>query len=289
MKKFTIGVLFGTLIGVGSLIAQQYTVEHTTVVPNFMNGVQIAGVNLAADGIATLASGETISNAVDGQFLFTRDTSGSVSIVAADDNTDAALVVRPGGATSFTLGGSSTTSTTFTTDDTGDGEIALRANSVGAGELAGTYQNVIFCGENAENGTTFFGPATAPLGGSWATPVNLASAGCDALDNTTEATADAPISTLATKVNGFRCVTDAVLGAGETIVFTLRTAAANAVTTDGAQTTLTCTIGEAATECRNVAGTTTNIVAGATLAMSVVETSNNTDDNAWCVATVSWP
>lgn len=190
---------------------------------------------------------------------------------------------------SISIGSLLTPSTSITSDGTGDGELVLPINSVGGTEFVGHYKELILCGENAENGVTYFAPATAPFGGTWATPVNLGSVGCDALDNTTEATADAPISTLATKVHGMYCVTDGTLGAGESIVFTLRTAAGNAVSKDGGSSTLTCTISEATTACRTNKGTSTNIAAGATVAMSVTETSNNADDNAWCSVLVSFP
>ena len=113
---------------------------------------------------------------------------------------------------------------------------------------------------------------------------------CDGLDSGTEATADAPISTLAVKVLGFSCKQSAASGASETTTYTLRTAAADAVTTDGGATVLSCAIaGATATECRTVAGTTTNIVAGATLAIKALATANLSAQDARCVALVSYP
>lgn len=196
--------------------------------------------------------------------------------------------VAPATAGPLTVGSSGTTAVTVTTDDTGDAEEVHRANSIGPGEVFGLYKELILCGELAENGTTFLGPSTGQFGGNGA-DLSIGGTACDALDNVTEATADAPISPLATKINGMYCTTDGTLGASESIVYTLRTAAANAVTTDGAATTVTCTIGTGETACRSPSGTTTNIAAGATVAISATETSNNADDNGWCSVMVSFP
>ncbi len=149
------------------------------------------------------------------------------------------------------------------------------------GGVSAVLDRVIFCGENAENGTIFFGPATALFGGD-GSDYSLGSVNCDALDNATEATADAPILTAAAfQVMGFRCKTDGTLGAGESIVFTLRSAAADLTPS------VTCTISEAETECSDVTSTSTDVAAGATVAMKVVEASNNADDNAWCQAVIA--
>lgn len=191
--------------------------------------------------------------------------------------------------TTMVIGDASMTSLTVTTNDTGNDQVLMPMNSIGFGrEIVGVMSRVIFCGELAENSTTFLGPSTGSMGGNGA-DLSIGSSACDALDNATEATADAPISTLVTKVIGFRCVTDGTLGASETLTFTLRTAAADVVTTDGAQTTLTCALAAGETECRAIAGSTTNIAASATLAMQATEASNNADDNAWCEVMVSWP
>jgi hypothetical protein len=190
------------------------------------------------------------------------------------------------GATSvlpMTYGGATAESLTITMDDTGDAEVVMPENAIGPDDTAVLHDTVIFCGENAENGTTYFGPATALFLGDASADTTLGSAACDALDNVTEATADAPlVAGLSYKATGFWCYTDGTLGAAETIDFTLRTAAGDVVTTDAALTTLTCQIAEAGTYCRTVAGSTTDIAAGATVAMKVVQSSDNADDNSWC-------
>ncbi len=255
-----------------------------------ITGLAFGAAPVFVPGENTLQNSETISNTTDGTITFGRNDAGTVTINSADNDSTAAVTIAPGGAAAMTIGTSSTTSTTIVSDDTGDAEEVHVVNSVGPADVVGLYKELIICGENAENGTVFFGPATAPFGGDGSVSYAITSAGCDALDNVTEATADAPISALATKIHGMYCTTDAVLGAGETIVFTLRTAVGNAVTTDGAATTLTCTMAVGETACRVNTGTTTNIAANATVAMSVVETSNNVDgDESWCSLLVSFP
>lgn len=160
--------------------------------------------------------------------------------------------------------------------------VVLPDNSVGGGEMSGVVFNVIFCGELAENGTTYLGPALAPLTGDATASYAIGSAGCDALDNTTEGTADAPLFALAAfKIMGMWCQTDGTLGAGETLVYTMRTAEADTVPA------ITCTISAGQQECRTLTGTTTDIAANATVAMKAVETSNNADDNGSCKVSIA--
>ena len=193
----------------------------------------------------------------------------------------------PTGNLVVTTGSVSTATVNGVAGDTGNAEVTLPENSVGPDEIAGPIMNVIFCGELAENGTTYLGPAVTILGGEGA-DYQIGTAACDALDNTTEATADAPLFTnVAFKVMGGFCKTDGTLGASETLTYTVRTATASVVTTDGAATTLTCTISTGQSDCRILAGSTTDIAAGATIAMQAVEASNNADDNGWCVLTIA--
>lgn len=141
---------------------------------------------------------------------------------------------------------------------------------------AGTPEFVQFCGQNDENGTIYLGPNTVAFGGD-GSDGSLASTACDALDSATEATADAPIlANTAFQVKGFWCKTAATLGTGESITFTLRSAAANTVPA------LSCTISESQTTCATASGTTTAIAAGATVAIKAVEVGDNADDDSWC-------
>lgn len=246
-------------------------------------------VIVAATSGFTLENSESINAGTDATFDFTRNDAGVVTITCSDDDASAGCVYDAGGASPIVVGSADVTAITLTTDDTGTAEAVLPVNSVGPTEFGVHTEELIICGENAENSTVYFGPATGPFGGD-GSDISRGSAGCDALDNATESTADAAVSTLAMKVHGFRCTSDATMGSGETQVFTLRTAEGNAITTDGASTTLTCTIGEGATECRTNDSTTTNIAAGATVAMKVVAVDNNADgDESWCKLTVSFP
>lgn len=173
------------------------------------------------------------------------------------------------------VGSGAIDATELATDSVDSAEIA--ENAVDEDELDAFTDSVILCGENDENGTIYFGPSTGAFGGNGA-DLSQGGAACDALDDATEATADAPIlAASAFKVTGFYCTTDATLGAAETIVFTLRSAAA------GTTPAITCTIGEAASQCSTTTGSTTDIAAGATIAMQAVEASDNADgDESWC-------
>jgi hypothetical protein len=159
-----------------------------------------------------------------------------------------------------------------------DSAVNLPANSIGGAELSGIGLRVIYCGQADENGTIYLAPALAPLGGDTTASYAISSVACDALDNATEATADAPLlASTALKARGMYCKTSGTLGAGETLVFTLRSAAADTTPV------LSCALAAGDTECRTLAGTTTNIAGGATTAVKAVQVSNNTDDDVWCM------
>lgn len=163
----------------------------------------------------------------------------------------------------------------------GDGIKITDSSGTFTASTTGYVTNITFCGDDGgANNTNYMGPATPMWTGDVGAYV-LASGTCSALDNATEATADAPVSTLALAVKGMRCITDQTLGASESIVYTLRSAAADVTPS------VTCTIGTGATECRsNVA---TNIAAGATMAVKQVLTSDNAVGHGWCQITVSLP
>lgn len=67
-------------------------------------------------GIWIGASGESLVNATDGTFDFTRDEAGTVTITASDNDSTAAMTVLPGGAAAMVIGGATTTSVTINTD-----------------------------------------------------------------------------------------------------------------------------------------------------------------------------
>ena len=203
----------------------------------------------------------------------------TATLILADDAGAANGAVDVAGAGAITIGSADVTAVTITTDSTADGsDLVLPENAVSGNEAMIPSDSFIACGEHDENGTIYFGPATAMFLGDNSTSYAIGTAACDALDNATEGTADAPLTDYgAFKVVGMWCRTDATLGAGETIVFTARSAAADLTPT------VTCTIGEAATYCRSVAASTTDVAVGATVAVKAVETSNNGDgDESWC-------
>jgi hypothetical protein len=177
---------------------------------------------------------------------------------------------------------------------TGTAAVVLPVNSVGLGtEVSGFAEPVTFCGQLVDGSvsaaTVYLGPSTAQLNG---TPTDLVAGGtvCDTLDSTTEATADAPLSTLAVKIVGMRCKQSTASGAGKTTTYTLRSAEADAVTTDGGATALSCAIaGATATECRVLGGSTSNIAAGATVAVKALTDANLSAGDGWCRVLVAWP
>jgi hypothetical protein len=159
-----------------------------------------------------------------------------------------------------------------------DSAVVLPANSVGGAELSGIGLRTIYCGQADENGTIFLAPALSVLGGDASADTSIGSTACDALDSADEATADgALLANVALKARGVYCKTDGTLGAGESIVFTLRSAVADTTPV------LSCTLSAAQTDCRSLVGTTTNIAAGGTTAIKAVMSSNNADDNLWCL------
>ena len=163
---------------------------------------------------------------------------------------------------------------------------AMDANTATAAQLSAldggaAFDTVILCGDGPSGaGTVYMGPDTASYGGDGG-DASIGGTVCNALESGTEGTSDAPILTdVAFKVVGAICTTDGTIGASENVVFTMRSAAANTVPTQ------TCTIAEAEKDCSITVATTTDVAAGATIAMKAVQTGNNTTDNYWCRATI---
>lgn len=137
---------------------------------------------------------------------------------------------------------------------------------------------VSYGGELAENGTIFFGPV--PL----LTPQPAIDAATfDAQTNATEATADAPVLATATiRPMAMRCITNATLGASESIIVTLRTATETVLTADG--TGFACSIGTGATSCEEHDNGATMIAANAATALRGIMASDNGDgDDLSCL------
>lgn len=177
------------------------------------------------------------------------------------------------------LGAAATTSLTFTTDGTGDGEIVLPAGSIGAAEetYAGRAQ-IVICGDptTVNNNTVYYGPVVT---------VNSSDTGgmdCDvtALGNATEATADAPVFTSkAFQVRGMICRSSDL---DATVSFTLRSAAA--ATTPS----VTCSIADGVFDCVADIQTTVEIAAGATIAIAVASTADQAADSFVCTIDIAY-
>jgi len=185
------------------------------------------------------------------------------------------------------LGHVNTTSFTIVTDGTGDGEVMLPADSIGASEVAenavkgdafgAMSDKIVLCGQDANSGTIYGGPAVAEYLGN-GTEFAIGGTACNAYDSATEATADAPILAgfPSFKVTGMFCETSS--DAANDQVFTLRSAAS------GLTPAVTCTVlgAGAATSCATVTSTTTDIAAGATIAVRSVNTEDLSAQDFWC-------
>lgn len=229
-----------------------------------------------------------------------------------------AVVCGTGGCT---IGDSTTDSITFVTDGTGGTEIILPTDSIGTGEIldgtvgtddvedgsltttdlsatagitggqiaTGTLTNsnvgalamdqIILCGDSFNNTTGYIGPAAAAYLSGGAVDLTMGGTACNAIpESTTETTADEPIATYfpAFKVHGLFCAISSDPTAD--VVVALRSAAA--ATTPA----VTCTIAGTGTaqSCRALTATTTNIAAGATIAVQVVTTENLSAQDVWC-------
>lgn len=129
-------------------------------------------------------------------------------------------------------------------------------------ELYGmAHATIWICGDatTVNNNTVYYGPSQTPVAGAGRT-CDITQAG-----NTTEATADAPAFPLAFKVTGFYCLQP---DAGANLTYTLRSAAA--ATTPS----LSFTVADNALHGATSTPTTTDIAAGATLAIAVSSSSD---------------
>jgi hypothetical protein len=149
----------------------------------------------------------------------------------------------------------------------------IAPNAVLSSEFGIPTFEQVYCGQLDENGTIYFGAGNEfAVGATVHTPGSTA---CDALDNATEATADAALLPLDLKIYGMVCLTLGTLGSGETLVYSARSAEADLADD------LTCTIAEGETYCSDL-GSSTTVTGGATVAIQAVQTSNNADDDGWC-------
>lgn len=224
----------------------------------------------------TLESGDSITNATDATFDFTRDDAGGVTLTCSDNDAVCLLTVLPGGAEALVLGGASTTSITLTTDSTGSGELVLGAGAIDGTEiLDGTITlpdfaynsraDFTICGDatTVTNNTVYYGPS-----GTIAANYGRA---CDitAVGNVTEATADDPPFGLeqitVAQVVGMDCLLN---DPGATVSLTLRSAAA--ATTPS----VTCSVADNERGCVADVQTTTAISLADTVAVAAASTSD---------------
>lgn len=134
---------------------------------------------------------------------------------------------------------------------------------------------LILCGQQADNGTIYMGPGLGELDGTQ-TVLTIGGTACNALDNATEATADAPIgfANNAFKVYGMLCEVSSSGSNGVTI--TGRSAAADL------SPSMSCTVATTETSCVDVLATPATVAAGATIAIKVVNTEDLSAQDAWC-------
>jgi hypothetical protein len=151
----------------------------------------------------------------------------------------------------------------------------------------GFVTDVILCGQQANAGTIYMSPITGFAAGNFYTGALTANdlsyiiggTGCDAEDNATEGSADEPLFTNnAVKVLGMVCKVSSSGANG--VVLNLRSA-------EGSLTpNITITIPTATTTGATATGTTTDIAAGATFALRVINTEDLSAEDAWCIAKI---
>ena len=182
----------------------------------------------------------------------------------------------------ITIGSANNNTVNLTTDATGDAELVVPENSIGPDELAVMVDQVIFCGQNANNSTIYGGPIVAFLGGDYTASGAIGGTVCDALDNATEATADAPLgfANTAFKILGMICEVDTSGANGLTL--TLRDDAADIVPS------VTCTIATGQTTCTSVVASTTDVAAGSAMAIKSVTTTDLSLNDFWCKVFVAY-
>lgn len=237
---------------------------------------------LTIGGALTMEEGESVNTNTDDIFDFTRNDSGAVTLLCSDDDATCAMVYDAGGAAPITIGSADVTGITVTTDGTGDAELALPENSIGPDEGAFMTDVIYFCGQQGNNGTIYFSPVLAFLTGDFTAAYVMGDAQCNDLDGATEATEDEPIgyANTAFKVLGMMCEASSTGSNG--VVFTLRSAEADLTPS------MTCTIATGATSCTSVTSSTTDIAAGATLAMKVVNTEDLSAQDGWCKVLIAY-
>jgi hypothetical protein len=161
----------------------------------------------------TLASSDSINNATDATFDFTRDDAGTVTITASDDDATAALTVLPGGAAAMTIGGASTTNITLNSDV----GITFAENSESLNNLADGVFDFTRNDAGAVSLTCSDNDATCALtvlpGG--AAGMTLGGASMTALTVTTDSTGTAEVALPAGSIDGTEILDGTINAADE--------------------------------------------------------------------------
>ena len=204
--------------------------------------------------------------------------------------------------TACVLGHTNTTTFTLQTDGSGDGEVVLPLQSIGSGEIvneaitsgkmptnavtssqlgANPLGELFFCGESCSSSTCAGGHSVAFLSGDYTASHALAAGACDTLGETSIAAASEIASANnAFKVHGMYCVTDSSGSNGVVLAMT----AADAATVPA----VTCTIPTGETTCAASTAATTDVAAGAVVAVSIVTTENLSANDFSCRVVVGW-
>ena|SRR5688500_15610718 len=140
----------------------------------------------------------------------------------------------------------------------------------GMSPIAGFRAN--YCGQHDENGVIYLSP-----GGFTVVEPVLADATCDGRDGATEATQDLGwTANAAFRPIYMHCLTNATLGAGETIVFQLRI--------DGADVPgMRCSLAVAGLVCDAKVAGRHKLPKGGQSAVQVTQVSDNADDDSKCI------
>lgn len=145
-----------TSTGMSSVTINANVIDDSELV----DALTYTGALTISSSALTLQNSETLDTSTNSTFTLGRNDAGTVTLTAKDNNSVADLTVLPGGAAALTLGGSSTTSVTVTTDSTGDGEVVLPNNSVGNAELVNSSVTVTAGSGLANGGSVALGAST---------------------------------------------------------------------------------------------------------------------------------
>jgi hypothetical protein len=110
LSSLLLGLLALSLTLSGVAVAQNVGTHGTTFT------IDSGATDTSTNALIFGGNSNKIINITDGTFVLDRNASGTVSLSATDDNSDAALTVGPGGAAALQLGTASATSVSIVTD-----------------------------------------------------------------------------------------------------------------------------------------------------------------------------